>query len=163
MISDTVLTALIAMVSAIGGAAMANWSAFHRQALQEAVQDKRARTALLNQKREECLGWVLEARTRIEALILGPDQHKASATPADKTPFAAARQAYAVALLYLAGARPLARAFYRSTAQLQLALAEPNGVAAGGFADLVATWRKDYEGLETCLAEMSDAAGPERA
>lgn len=157
MISDSVITALIAAASAIGGAALANFSALLRQAQQDATQDNRAKIALLNQKREECLGYVLEARTRIESFILGPLNHESSSIPSDKTPGAAARQAYAVALLYLVAARPSAKAFYRSTTQLQLALAEPNWGAAEGVSDLVAAWRQDYEQLELCLSEMADS------
>ena len=158
MLSDSLLTALIAAGSALGGAALAQWGAARHQARQDLRDRERERQALLRQKREECLGWVLETRTSMENVMPGLGHQKLSSVSADKTPVAAARQAYAAALLYLAGARPSAKAFYQSTARLQMALSEPIGDGGAGIADMAGTWREDYEALEKCLSDMATDA-----
>ena len=158
MIADSVLTALIAAGAALSGSALANWSAARQQIRQDRRQAEKDSQALLRQKREECMGWVLEARTRIESVMPGLGCLELGAVPADKTPVAAARQAYAVALLYLADVRPSAKAFYQSTAKLQLALTAPIGEDGVGVPGLVDAWRKDFEALETGLEKMSDAS-----
>lgn len=158
MIADSVLTALISACAALGGAALANWSAVRRQASQDARLEQNELRSLFRQKREECLSWVLEARTRIESVMPGLGYQELDALPADKMPAVAARQAYAVALLYLADVRPLTKAFYQSTAKLQLALTAPIGEDGGGIPDLIGAWRKDYEALEVGLENMSDTS-----
>lgn len=153
---EGVVTALIASLSALGGAAIAHWGAARIQTQQDLRAAARERQALLRQQRAECLGWVLEARTRIEALMPRLSGHTVPPVAADRTAGAAARQAYAAALLYLADARPLAMAFYRSTVQLQLALERPSEEVLAGQDDLVGSWQADYEALECCLADMID-------
>ena len=159
MLSDNLFTALIAAGSALGGAALAQWGAARQQARQHVRQMEREQQALLLHKREECLGWVLETRTRMEHVMPGLGRQKLSSVSADKTPVAAARQAYAAALLYLAGARPSAKALYQSTARLQMALSEPIEDGGAEIADLAGTWRNDYEALEDCLSDMVTDAG----
>lgn len=154
MISESVLTALIASLSALGGAALANWSAARQASRQADREMQRERQALLRQQRADCLSWALETRTRMEAVMPGLGSQSIYAVDSDKTPVVAARQAYAVALLYLAAARPSAKAFYQSTAKLQLALAEPS--AGVGLPELASSWRESCEVLEKCLTALSD-------
>lgn len=151
MLSESVLTALIAGLSALAGAALANWSAARQQDRQDRMAALRERQALMRQHRAECLGWVLEARTRIEALLPRLNNQKVPSAPADKTAAVAARQAYAVALLYLVDARQPAKAFYQATVQMQLALDDPGDK----LQEAIAAWRLSYEALENCLADLA--------
>lgn len=154
MMPDGIVTALIAALSALGGAALAHWGALRVQAQRLDREAERDRAALRRQQRAECLGWVLEAATRMEALLLkDPESFSVSA---DKTASVAARQAYAATLLYLAAARPSASTFYQSTVRLQLALEKPSEGAVAGIGELTAPWRADCEALETILSEMGD-------
>lgn len=100
----------------------------------------------------------LEARTRIEALLPGFSNRTTPSVSADRTAAVAARQAYAVALLYLADVRPSAKAFYQSTARLQLILDVPSGEDFARNSDLVSSWREAFQAIESSLAEMADKA-----
>jgi len=124
-----------------------------RGAQREAAHWARAqaaeRAASLAARREEFLGWVLLAESRMaDRLDRGLCPVAASESPAN-----AARQAYAVALLYLEALRPLAKDFYQSTAKLQLALEASDGTAARRLAS---TWRESFSSIEAALVEASD-------
>lgn len=151
-----VFTALIAAGSALGGAALAHWGAQHLQAQRLDREAARERSALLRQQRAECLGWVLEAAARIEAALLAINNPGLSSAHPDKSSATAARRAYAVALLSLAAARPAAKAFYQSTARLQLALEAANAADAAAIGVAVSLWRADCEALENLLANLLD-------
>lgn len=153
-----VLTALIAACSALGGAAVAHWGAWRLQAQRLEREAERERSARRRQQRAECLGWVLETRSRMEALLPLLRGETVSPVSSDKTALAAARQAYAVALLSLVAARPAAKAFYQSSARLQLALYKPIAEDGGEIPALSSTWHADYAAFEALLASLTDDA-----
>lgn len=154
--ADAVATALIAALSALGGAAVAHWGAARLQTRQMDREAERERRARVHQSRADCLGWVLETAARMDAALQNVSSPEASCVSPAKTAAAAARQAYAAALLSLAAARPAARAFYLSSARLQLALSAPSEEDAGRISGLSAAWRADYETLENLLANLAD-------
>lgn len=158
MIGEGVAVAAIAAGAALAGSALSYWGALRLQARQDARADGLARAARLRDQRAVCLGWVLEARTRMEALAPGVRDPESFAVSPDRSAAAAARQAYAVALLYLADVRPCAKAFYQSTVSAQLALEKPSADSAGRIGVLMDSWRESCEAMERILADMQDLA-----
>ena len=158
MIGEGVAVAAIAAGAALAGSALSYWGALRLQAMQQASSAERERQALRRDQRAACLGWVLEARTRMEALAPGVRDPESFPVSPDRSAGAAARQAYAVALLYLAGVRPCARAFYQSTVSAQLALEKPSADSAGRIGVLMDSWRESCEAMEQILADMQDLA-----
>lgn len=148
MLDAPLLTAFIAAGAALAGSALGHWGALRLQAQRFEREHAAQQAALLRQQQAEFLGWVLLAQVRIEALLPRPPEPPAVPPPAESAA-TAARQAYAVALLSLPSVRPLAKAFYQSTAGLQLLL-ESDDVAAIGR--VLATWRQDLEAIEAALA-----------
>lgn len=166
---DALWTALIAAGAALAGSALAHWGAARLQAQRFSQEQALQQTGEVRQQRAACLGWVLQAVQRMEALLLlqdaqrleeDPQDQRLSRVPAAESAATAAREAYAVALLSLAAVRPVAKAFYLSTARLQLAIESPpqksvaecGGVDAAALGRLSAAWRKDYEALEKALS-----------
>lgn len=158
MIGEGVLVAAIAAGAALAGSALSYWAALRLQQRQDARADALARAALRRDQRAACLGWVLEARTRMEALAPGLRDPESSPVSPDRSAAAAARQAYAVALLYLADVRPCAKAFYQSTVSAQLALEKPSADSAGRIGVLMDSWRESCDAMEQILADMQDLA-----
>lgn len=149
---------LLSALSALAGAAISQWGALRATSLQSTLETDRdtlrrqhesdsRQAAVLAQKREEFLGLALLAQNRMLDIL---DRHPESSpgTAADK-PASAARQAYAVALLYLGDMRPLAKAFYEATAALQLAL---TGDDVTLLNVRVAAWTKAFSEIEDALA-----------
>ena len=158
MIGEGVAVAAIAAGAALAGSALSYWGALRLQAMQQASSAQRERQALRRDQRAACLGWVLEARTRMEALAPGVRDPESFPVSPDRSAGAAARQAYAVALLYLADVRPCAKAFYQSTVSAQLALEKPSADSAGRIGVLMDSWRESCEAMEQILADMQDLA-----
>lgn len=161
---------LLSALSALAGAAIAQWGALRATALQSrlqtdrdtlqrsrALQDLRAEVSA--RKREEFLGLVLES----EQLMLGQlmahlaGQAQTSVTLSDPAA-ACARRAYAVALLYLADMRPLAKAFQNGTLELQLVLMAAD---KSSLPERSSAWRKSISDIEAELsAEPPGSARP---
>lgn len=158
MIGEGVLVAGIAAGAALAGSALSYWGALRLQARQDARTDALARAALRRDQRAACLGWVLEARTRMEALMPRLTDPGWPFPPAEELPGVAARRAYAAALLYLADARPCAKAFYQSTVSAQRALERPSGDSVDAVVRAVESWRQSCEAMEQILADMQDLA-----
>ena len=157
MINNGLWVGVLSAFSALAGAAIAQWGAMRSAALQakhQADRDIQQRSQeLLDQqtevsarKREEFLGLVLLA----ESLMTGRLSQFLKGLPlADaQTPASAARQAYAVALLYLADMHPLAKVFYDTTAQLQLVF---EGDKKSSLPELTSAWRKSISDIEAAL------------
>lgn len=156
------LVGLIGTVATLAGVALTQWAAMRAARLQarqqlrlevlrQRSQAKATATALVQQKREEFLGLVLTAQARI-LLHLDHLRNQSRQTPTQyvvPTPESAAfaaRQAYAVALLYLADMRPLASAYFQATAGLELAL--ETGQSSQATAGHVTRWREAQDALE---------------
>lgn len=150
---------MLAAFSALAGAAIAQWGALRATELQsrhqidrdktqrsQALQDQEA--AVTARKREEFLGLVLLAQNRMIDRL--EQRHKFPSVPSGKSPSSAARQAYAVALLYLADMSPLAKTFYLASAKLQFALED----ADIALCDLPSgAWVKSFTEIESALAK----------
>lgn len=108
-------------------------------------------TALIREKREVFLGLVLLAQDRImDALNQRmATQGAKKSLSSSETPASAARQAYSVALLYLADMRPLAKDFYQYTAKLQTTLL---GSDESNINEVLALWRKTIDEIEKVMA-----------
>jgi hypothetical protein len=124
--------------------------AAQQAAVQWARQQDDKRAALLMAKREEFLGLVLLAENRVvdamEALVKPPLEYSVAAA---EQPSYAARQAYAVALLYLADMQPLAKAFYEATLTWQNSLKGDDGAR---ISELSRAWRKLFSEIEAAIA-----------
>jgi hypothetical protein len=156
VIGEGVAVAAIAAGAALAGSALSYWGALRLQAMQDARADALARGALRRDQRAACLGWVLEARTRMEALMPRLTDPEWPFPPAEALPGVAARRAYAAALLYLADARPCAKAFYQSTVSAQRALETPSADNVDAVVRAVEAWRQSCEEMEKILADMQD-------
>lgn len=158
MIGEGVAVAAIAAGAALAGSALSYWGALRLQAMQQASSAERERQALRRDQRAACLGWVLEARTRMEVLMPRLTDPGWPFPPAEELPGVAARRAYAAALLYLGAARPCARAFYQSTVSAQRALERPSAENVDAVVRAVEAWRQSCEEMEQILADMQDLA-----
>lgn len=146
---------LLSAFSVLAGAGIAQWGAYRSAKLQadraeqrEAAQWTRQQAEKQAAKREAFLGYVLLARGQVEWMACqSPICLPESVL---EHPTSVARQAYAVALLYLADMHPLAVVFYETTGRLQQALL--------GADDAVAmrcqvAWVQSFKEIEAALAE----------
>ncbi len=156
---DTVWIGILSALSALAGGGLAQWGAMRaariqaetterREALQWERQKSDKQAAARAAKGEEFLGWVLLAEGRMLDRLV----HRPSAVPAAESPASAARQAYAVALLYLDAVRPLAKEFYLATAQMQTAIDEGD---AEKIREWTGAWRKSLSTIEDAVAESA--------
>lgn len=150
--------------SALAGAGLAQWGALRAAALHSRHQADRdtlqrsqalldRQTEVSARKREEFLGLVLLA----ESLMIGRLNQFLKGSPVSdtQTPASAARQAYAVALLYLADMPQLAKAFYGTTAELQLVF---EGGDKSSLSERTSAWRKSILDIEIALAAQSHSS-----
>jgi len=154
-----ILIGALTAFSALAGAGVAQWGALRLAVLHskhqtdrdsllrsQALQDQQV--AVLAGKREAFLGYVLLARGQVEWMACqSPICLPESVL---EHPTSVARQAYAVALLYLVDMHPLAVVFYETTGRLQQALL--------GADDAVAmrcqvAWVQSFKEIEAALAE----------
>lgn len=123
------------------GTALAGYYSVHFES-ERAIHSQ----AVLAQKREAFLGYVLLARGQMEWMT-----HQAPTCLPEAVlehPTSVARQAYAVALLYLADMRPLAGVFYETTGRLQQALLGADDAAA---VKCQAAWIQSFKEIEEAL------------
>lgn len=97
------------------------------------------------------MGWVLRTQDRTEALLAALHAGSRCSVTAAESARATAREAYAVALLYLADVHPLALAFYKSVSALEAGLATEN-VSVDSLVPLASKFRSDLLAIETALA-----------
>ena len=121
--------------------------AAQQDTLQWGRQQDDKQTALLMAKREAFLGYVLLARAQMEWMVHQSPICLPEAV--SEHPTSVARQAYAVALLYLADMHPLAVVFYETTGRLQQALLGADDVAV---AKCQAAWIQSFKAIEKVLA-----------
>lgn len=99
---------------------------------------------------------VLLSQNRMLDRLVAPNQKalQGSMPESDATsPAAAARQAYAVALLYLDALRPLAKEFYLASARLQLALEQGDDAVAVQQSE---AWKQSFGGIEKLLSKSDE-------
>ncbi|MDD4930483.1 MAG: hypothetical protein PHP85_14600 [Gallionella sp.] len=107
-------------------------------------------TALRREKREVFLGLVLLVQDRVmDAVDRLNSTLESGIVAAESTPASSARQAYSVALIYLADMRPLAKDFYQYTAKLQMILPGKN---AAKINEVLVPWRKTIDEIEKVIA-----------
>ncbi len=157
---NTILVGLLSALSALAGAGLTQWGSGRLAKIQaeraerrEALLWSQQQAAQLAAKSEEFLGLVLLSQSRMLDRLAGqsPKSFPGSAPESDATsPAAAARQAYAVALLYLAALRPLAKDFYLASARLQMALEQGDDTAAIQQSQ---AWNQSFASIEEALAK----------
>ena len=157
---NTILVGLLSALSALAGAALTQWGAgrlakiqAERAAQREAVLWSRQQAAQAAARSEEFLGVVLVSQSRMLDRLEGrrPKSPPGSAPDSGAAaPAAAARQAYAVALLYLDALRPLAKDFYLASARLQWALEQGDDAAAVQQSQ---AWQQSFAGIVSVLAK----------
>jgi hypothetical protein len=149
----------LAAFSALAGAAISQWGAGRLAGIHskhqadrdsllrsQALQDQQA--AVLACKREAFLGYVLLVRGQVE--WMANQAHTCLPESVLEHPTSVARQAYAVALLYLADMHPLAVVFYETTARLQQALLGADDAAAIRCNQ---AWVQSFKEIEGALAK----------
>ncbi len=149
---STLVTALVASGSALLGGAVAHWGAAQLQAQRLGHEAQLQTRALQQQKREEFVGWVLTAQERIEGRLASESHKTPLAQPAESARFAA-RCAYAVALLYLADVRPLAKALYESATALEALLASGEPVGEERGVSRALRFKSDVTAIEDASAK----------
>ena len=157
-------TAGVAAAAALLGSALGHWGAARLQTQRLAHEADRADAALLREQCERCLAHVLETRARVEALFpfLG-ELPKLALESGKSCAHQAAREAYAVALLYLDAARPAAKGFFAATAEMTVAFGREAELDEGDLRDVVSAWRVSVEALEDAPAALaSDTQRPAR-
>lgn len=149
---------LLSAFSVLAGAGIAQWGAYRSAKLQadraeqrEAAQWTRQQAEKLAAKREEFLGFVLLTETRVIGFLDDLERGKEFPLSAAEQPVSSARQAYAVALLYLDDMHPLAKQFHEATGKLQVALTNKDGTAAWIQAS---SCRKSLSAIEEELARQ---------
>jgi hypothetical protein len=116
--------------------------------------------ALFNERLRQLWGFVVDVRWQVhDALERMPKQGQPAAAQhpavsAARLPTVAAGQAYAVALLWLTALRPAARAFYKATNDLELAMLERDGGQQALRAASV--WNDSYKALEDAVTTLAD-------
>lgn len=151
---------LLSAFSALAGAGIAQWGAYRSAKLQADRSEQREvqqwereqankHQAMLMEKQEEFLGFVLLTETRVIGFLDNLEREKEFPLSAAEQPVSSARQAYAVALLYLDDMHPLAKQFHEATGKLQVVLTNKDGTAAWIQAS---SWRKSLSAIEEALA-----------
>lgn len=167
--TDVVWVAILGVVGTLAAPAISQWMAAResrrtathtaRQAAeQESLQlqrdEAKTRAERLAANLREFWFLVLESQNRMGDLELVVANREESTSPTGfhaEAPTSVAARAYAVALLGLVDVRPLAKAFYNSTASLQLALESRD---AERRTSAVATWRKAFDDLEKKVIDL---------
>lgn len=157
----SLLVGLLSTLSALAGAGLAQWGSARlakaqaeRTERREALLWSRQQAAQAAARGEEFLGLVLLSQSRMLDLMEGrrPKLSSGQDPGSDATsPAAAARQAYAVALLYLGALRPLAKDFYLTSARLQLAIEQGDDAAA---IQQIQAWKQSFSGIEEMFAKV---------
>lgn len=138
------------------------WQRSEASRLSELARADAQRNRTLHEARlRELWAHVLVARWQmLDALERLPVQGHPTQVPADvsaaEMPANAAGQAYAVALLGLAGVRPQAKAFYVATSDLQLAMQAADEERIKGS---VSRWRDAFKVLEESVSARADTTG----
>lgn len=166
------LIALITAGATLGGVGLAQWSAMRAARLQASQQirleelrqhsqAKATATALWFQKREEFLNLVLLAQAQVLRMADGAARGGKNTTPVEQSPAIVARQAYAVALLYLDDMHQSAKAYAEATAKVQLALdASGSQAALAHMDDWAAALRAIEVGIKMHAATLAKSAAP---